>query len=140
MIGSRAGTIGSFLHASDRPLFFQSARACGLAGPELIAGSEKQSRASQRIRAVPLVLGHDNRLSFQHASHYGLGFSRQQGHVEPEPFLFHRRDQVAEGHTRLDHGNPARPVNENDFSHAAQIHYHRAPCAGYRVAPKMGRP
>ena len=73
------GPVGRLLHAADRPLFLDGARAGCLPGAEIVAGAEDHLEAGHRVGDVPLILGHDHRLPLEQAADHALGGPRQRG-------------------------------------------------------------
>ena len=86
-------------------------------------------------------MGHDDRLPGEHAAHHRFGGAGPEGHVEAQPVLGYRRDQLAEGHTWLDHrSHPLERVDEVDLLHAAQVYDDRVADGGHRVSMEMRPP
>jgi hypothetical protein len=130
-------TVRGFLHAPDGPLFLDGTRAGGLPGAKVLTVAKDHLEAGHGVGDIPLVRGHDHRLTLQQAAHHRLCGPRHERHVEPDALLLDSRYQLAKGDTRLHHGDAACAVDEHDLLHAAQIDDNRATGARHRIAAEV---
>jgi len=115
------GSRGELLGATGLSLRFDRAGASRRARAEVLAATEDELRAPDRVTSVPLFVRPGARLPVHDRRECALGASRRKRHGHGHAVGRERHQQVPVGHARFDAAHAIAPIDEVDPLPSAKI-------------------